>query len=40
LYAGNQIELQHFSHLPAGIYFLKIMDPEAKKIGVKHFTKR
>jgi hypothetical protein len=40
LYAGNQIELQHFAHLPAGIYFLKIVDAEAKKIGVRHFTKR
>ena len=39
-YAGNQIELQHFAHLPAGVYFLKIMDADSKKIEVKHFTKR
>ena len=39
LYIGQQIELQSFAHLPAGVYFLKIMDPIAKKIGVKIFAK-
>lgn len=40
LYIGQQIERQSFAHLPAGVYFLKIMDGPAQKTSVKHFIKQ
>jgi hypothetical protein len=39
-FAGQQIERQSFAYLPAGVYFLKIMDGPAQKTSVKHFIKQ
>jgi hypothetical protein len=39
-FTGQQIERHSFAYLPAGVYFLKIMDGPAQKTSVKHFIKQ
>lgn len=34
IYAGKEIEMQDFSHLPQGIYFLKIIDKQIKVVSL------